>query len=85
MKCFRYQELFEKERDVYLRLFEHQLFEVCGCRIPRLLDYDEKLFVVEMGIVQPPFILDFAGAYLDVRPEYPEDVYEACVAEKIVQ
>ena len=28
------------------------------------------LWVIEMEIVSPPFVLDFAGAYLDHRPDY---------------
>lgn len=28
-----------------------------------------------MTIVKRPFVLDFAGAYLDARPEFPEDVW----------
>ena len=85
VKSLRYQELYERERDVYLRLFDHQLTEVCGCRIPRLLDYSDRLFVVEIGIVQPPFVLDFAGAYLDRRPEFPNDVFADWQAEKAEQ
>jgi hypothetical protein len=38
-----------------------------------------------MEIVQPPFVLDFAGAYLDRRPEFPTDVYADWLAEKAEQ
>jgi hypothetical protein len=41
--------------------------------------------MVEMEIVQPPFVLDFAGAYLDRRPDFPEDVYAEWQAEKAEQ
>src|SRR5690606_32413612 len=69
MKALRYPELFHRERDVYLRLYDRGVDEVCGCRVPRLVDYSDRLSVVEMEIVQPPFVLDFAGAYLDRRPD----------------
>ena len=85
IKSFRYKELYERERDVYFRLAEHGMTNVCGCRIPRLLDYHDQLFVVEIGIVQPPFVLDFAGAYLDQRPDFPADVYADWQAEKAEQ
>lgn len=85
VKSLRYSELFERERDVYLRLFERSVCEVCGCRIPRLVDSSDRLFVVEMEIVQPPYVLDFAGAYLDLRPDFPPDVYEEWQAEKAEQ
>lgn len=85
IKSLRYAELFERERDVYLRLFERAITEVCGCRVPRLMDYSDRLQVIEIGIVKPPFVLDFAGAYLDRRPDFPDDVYAEWQAEKAEQ
>lgn len=85
IKSLRYEELFRRERDVYLRLFDCGIREVCNCRVPQLVDYSDRLFVVEMEIVQPPFVLDFAGAYLDRRPDFPEDVYGEWQAEKAEQ
>lgn len=38
-----------------------------------------------MTIVSPPFVLDFAGAYLDQRPDYPEEVLAEWQAEKAEQ
>lgn len=35
-----------------------------------------------MTIVERPFVLDFAGAYLDTRPQFPEDVWKEWEAEK---
>lgn len=85
IKVFGYEKLYQRERDVYLRLKEYQLCEVCGCRIPRLVDFDDDLSIVEMAIVQPPFVLDFAGAYLDTPPAFPDDVMEAWYEEKAEQ
>ena len=34
--------------------------------------FDESLLVIEMSIVRPPFLLDFAAATLDVEPDFPE-------------
>lgn len=85
IKVFRYQKQYLQERDVYLRLHKFQFVEVCGCRIPSLIDFDDVANVVEMEIVQPPFVLDFAGAYLDTAPEFPEDVYQMWWDEKSEQ
>lgn len=85
VKIFEYEKLYEKERNVYLRLKEFQLFEVCGCSIPGLISFDDELAIVEMEIVQPPFVLDFAGAYLDTPPDFPDDVMEAWFEEKAEQ
>ena len=59
--------------------------EVAGFAVPQLIHHDDRLWVVEMGIVSPPFVLDFAGAYLDRRPDYPDDVMEEWQAEKLEQ
>ena len=63
----------------------HGVRDVLRFRIPQVRRTDEELFVIEMTIVSPPFVLDFAGAYLDKAPDYPEDVLEAWLAEKAEQ
>jgi hypothetical protein len=55
---------------------------VLGFNVPRLVGFDDTLRVLEMTIVERPFVLDFAGAYLDARPAFPEDVWEDWEAEK---
>ena len=73
IKSFAYFELYRRERDVYLRFREYGFVQVDGFQIPRLIDFDNNLWVVEMSIVSPPFIVDFAGAYLNVPPSYRDD------------
>lgn len=85
IKTLRFKALFERERDVYMRLEMHGVRDVLGFRIPHVRRTDEELFVIEMTIVSPPFVLDFAGAYLDKPPDYPDDVLEAWLAEKAEQ
>lgn len=82
IKILRYESLHQRERDVYLRLREQNVFAVVGFDVPRLLAFDDQLWVVEMSIVSPPFVLDFAGAYLDQRPDYPDEVLREWLAEK---
>ena len=50
--------------------------------MPQLLRFDDELHVLEMTIVKRPFILDFAGAYLDRRPEFPPEVWAQWEEEK---
>jgi len=45
-----------------------------GFAIPRLIDFDDDLLVVEMDVVSPPFLLDFAKAYLDGPPDFSPEV-----------
>ena len=82
IKALRYEPLYERERDVYLRLREEGATDVIGFTVPRMLNADDELWVIEMEIVSPLFVLDFAGAYLDVPPDYPEEVMQEWRAEK---
>ena len=50
--------------------------------MPQLIHHNEELLAVEMTIVKRPFILDFAAAYLDKRPEFPAEVWADWEAEK---
>lgn len=81
----RFQRLYERERDVYFRLQSQSIVEVAGFSVPQLIHHDHRLWVVEMGSVSPPFVLDFAGAYLDQRPDYPDEVMEEWQADKLEQ
>ena len=85
IKVLRFEPLYERERDVYIRLLSQTIMEVAGFAVPQLIHHDDRLWVVEMGIVSRPFVLDFAGAYLDQRPDYPDDVIEEWQAEKLEQ
>lgn len=82
IKALRYEPLYQRERDVYLRLQEHGVSDLLGFKVPRMLNADDELWVVEMEIVSPPFVLDFAGAYLDTPPDFPEEIMEDWRAEK---
>lgn len=71
-----------RERDVYRRLKEYGISEVRGCHVPQLLRHTDKLMVIEMEVVTRPFVLDFAGAYLDKPPDYPEETLAQWRSEK---
>lgn len=38
--------------------------------------------VVEMTIVTRPFVLDFAGAYMDAVPEFSDEIWDSWLEEK---
>jgi hypothetical protein len=71
-----------RERDAYLRLKEHGVTTIRGCHVPRLLRFDDWLLVLEMTVVGRPFVLDFAGAFLDRAPDFSEEVLADWRAEK---
>jgi hypothetical protein len=67
---------------VYLRLIECEVADIRGCAIPEMLRYDDELWGIEMTIGTRPFVLDFAGAYLDQAPDFSEEVLADWRAEK---
>jgi hypothetical protein len=57
----------------YQRLKERNIGEICGIHVPVLVNCDDDLLIVEMDIVEPPFLLDFGKAYIDTPPPYTPD------------
>jgi hypothetical protein len=70
VKAFESEAHYTRERNVYLRLRRLGVSAIGECQVPRLVDFDDELWVIEMTLVSPPFVLDFGGAYLDQRPDY---------------
>jgi len=82
IKVHEREESYRRERDVYLRLRDHGIRQIRGFHVPQLLRYDNELWVIEMEIVTRPFVLDFADAYLDEPPDYPDEVLAEWRIEK---
>ena len=66
-------ESYRAERNAYMRFRDVGLDEVKGFAVPSLMGYDDELLVIEMTVVPPPFVVDFASVVLDVDPELIED------------
>ncbi len=64
------------ERDCYLRFREYGLTEkIDHFWVPRLIDFNDDLWVVEMEIVvNKPYIIDFAKIRIDRPPDFSEEV-----------
>jgi hypothetical protein len=83
LKVFRHADPFRRGVAAYVRLAEHRVLDVNGHRVPQVERLDNGLLAIELTIVQPPFVLDFASAYLDdAAPEFPEDVKEEWLTRK---
>ena len=54
IKAHRREVDYQRERDVYLRLRDRKITTIRGCHVPRLLEYDDDLWIIEMTIVSPP-------------------------------
>lgn len=75
IKSFYRLSQFERERDVYLRLRELRIRQIRGFAVPRLLAWDDELLTIEMTMVAPPSVFDFADAWLDEAPEFSDEVW----------
>ena len=82
IKTHREREPYLRERAVYERLKQAGVAELVGFNVPQLVEADDGLRVIEMSIVTRPFVLDFAGAYLDAPPVFPADVWAEWEAAK---
>ncbi len=74
VKAFELVDAYERERDVYFRLTEFDVAFINEFAVPRLRGFENELLVIEMDAVNPPFVLDFAGAYLDQPPDYTAEM-----------
>jgi hypothetical protein len=82
IKVHRRQQEYARERDVYLRLQAHGVRRIRGCRVPQMLHFDDQRWIIAMTVVKRPFVLDFAGAYLDRAPDFSDEVMADWHAEK---
>lgn len=82
VKVHARREPFERELACYRLQERYGVIDVCGFHVPQLISFDDELLVIEMTVVEPPFLLDFAGAYLRNAPDFPEEVMEQWREEK---
>jgi len=64
------------ERISYERLAAANVDRIGEFAVPRLINFDNALMIIEMEIVEPPYILDildFGKVYIDSPPEYWRD------------
>lgn len=82
IKAHRSAEPYFRERSVYERLNGAGIGKILGFHVPQPIRFDDELLIIEMTVVARPFVLDFAGAYLDIPPEFPEETWAEWEAEK---
>jgi len=71
------------ERDCYRLFYDQSITEICGYAIPKLINFSDPLQVIEMAVVQPPYIIDFGKAYLHCAPpSFPQQTMADWIAEK---
>lgn len=65
IKALNHLDQCERERNAYWRLQNREIQSVAGFNVPKLIHWSDSLMVIEMSVVKPPFVVDFAGAWLD--------------------
>jgi len=70
------REGYQKEPAVYQRLQENRVIQINGLWIPVLRGSDDTALIIEMSIVYPPWVLDFANSTLDESPDFPPEVWD---------
>jgi hypothetical protein len=73
VKALYYEKNYANELESYRRLKRAGVQQINGFFVPILEDSDDSLYIVEMSIVQPPYLLDFGKVYIDVPPPYHDD------------
>jgi hypothetical protein len=82
VKVHRAAEPFQRETAVYERLRGAGVSRILGFNVPQFIRLDDELRIIEMSIVARPFVLDFAGAWLDKPPDFPDEIWAEWEAEK---
>jgi hypothetical protein len=83
LKVYFEETFYRRELAVYERLKEAGIRELLGFAVPQLIRADDELLALEMTVVERPYVLDFAGAYLDQSaPQFDDEVWETWEADK---
>lgn len=84
VKVSRVAEPYNREIFAYLRIGDVE--QIAGLWVPRVIDWDDELLVIEMEIVEPPCILDFGSAYRRRdAPRFPQEIRRQWLREKRAQ
>jgi hypothetical protein len=63
VKFFHDRDVYNRELRAYRVLSRRKIVDIAGHQVPKFIRHDDGLLAIEMSIVQPPFLLDFAAAY----------------------
>lgn len=76
IKIHSQEQGFRKELAVYRRLLNRRVEKFMGFEVPTLMGCSEQHRVLELSIVKPPFLLDFAAATVDEPHDFTPDAME---------
>jgi hypothetical protein len=76
VKFFKEREKYSRERRAYEIIMQCGVTRVLGHEVPQLRRADDELMAIEINLVRPPFLLDFASAHPESEvPDFPEEVW----------
>lgn len=75
VKIHRHKQPYIRERDCYQRLREEGILSIEGFGLPVLLGWDDEAQAIEMTIVSPPCLVDFASATLDAPMDFSPEIW----------
>ena|ERR1041385_1621766 len=75
IKAHRFEELYLREKLAYQRLRKLGISSIRGFNVSEIVNFDDDHRILETTILKRPFVLDFAAAYLDARPEFPPEIW----------
>jgi hypothetical protein len=73
IKALYHGKNFEHELECYKRLSDADIRKIGAFEVPHLVDCDVANRILEISIVQPPYLLDFGKVYLDQPPTHLYD------------
>jgi hypothetical protein len=76
VKALCRQHNYTQELTCYRRFAAAGVTEIDGFSIAKLINWSDDLWIIEMGIVKPPFIVDFAKVSIDKPPDFSVEVLE---------
>jgi hypothetical protein len=82
LKLHRHSDPYYREKTVYQHLHAKRVDQILGFRIPKPLRFNDEFLAIEMTIVTPPFILDFASARLNNPLQFSEEIWADWKATK---
>ena len=82
LKLHRDLDPYYREKTVYQCLHANRVDQILGFRIPKPLRFNDEFLAIEMTIVAPPFILDFASARLNDPIQFSEEIWADWKATK---
>lgn len=74
IKVIHRQQNYIAELECYQRFAAHGVDALKGFAVPRLVGHDDELSIVEMEIVSPPYIIDFAKCRFDTPFDFSPEV-----------